>query len=145
MGARGMFKRLIFTLLLVLFGFGISAQASAADRWQWVNSNDEVSVYLDTQSITYDYGYNISKSTKPSGATAWTKFVEPGKNKIVLAQEYYSFTNNTRTLFSYAVYINDKYDSSETIPVNLRSADPIIPGSFGEDIKNFLKRRAGLY
>ena len=51
-----MFKRLIFTLLLVLFGFGISAQASAADRWQWVNSNDEVSVYLDTQSITYDYG-----------------------------------------------------------------------------------------
>lgn len=140
-----MLKKIIFTILLVFFTFGVSLNASAADRWQWINSSDAESVYLDTQTITYDYGYSTSKSTKPVGATAWVKFFEPNINKATLLQNYFSFINNTITGYSYAIYIDDKLEDSGTIPSYSRKEEPIIPGSFGEDVKRALMRRAGIY
>ena len=54
MGARSLLKRIICTLLLVLLGFGISVNASAADRYKWIWSTDGVTLSYDTQSFQYD-------------------------------------------------------------------------------------------
>ena len=46
-------KKIICTLLLALFSFGFSVNVSAAERYQWITSNDSVTLSYDTRSVEY--------------------------------------------------------------------------------------------
>ena len=65
-----MLKRIFCIVLFIFFTFGVSLNASAADRWQWIKWNDNVDVFVDVQTIEYDYGFTFSDNTPPAvGAT----------------------------------------------------------------------------
>ena len=137
-----MLKRLIYIVLLVFVTFGVSLNASAADRWQWIKWNDNVDVFVDVQTIEYDYGFTFSDNTPPAvGATAWSKFVYFNENKVGLRQDYYSFKNNTVTLLSTIIYVNNEVYYSKTYEQYEREKRPIPPGTFAEAIKEFLIAR----
>ena len=52
-----MLKRLIYIVLLVFVTFGVSANASAENRFKWITSSDTMTVSYDTQTVRYNSNY----------------------------------------------------------------------------------------
>lgn len=73
-----MLKKIICTLLLVFLGFGVSVNASAADRYQWIASTDEVTISYDTQTIRYNSNYD-----KTVDVWVLWKYTEVGARELV--------------------------------------------------------------
>lgn len=140
-----MLRRLISVMLFCFIAIGITTTGQAAERWQWINSNDECSLFVDTQTINYKYdSYGAYKNTKPLGAVVWVKYYLPSKEEEHLQQVYYDFNNNTYTMYSYMTYINGKLTDSYTLSSYERKATPIVPETFGEVTKNYLMKRVGM-
>lgn len=65
-------KKLILSMIL-LFTILYSSIAFAADRWQWIISDDTYGVFFDTYTITYEN--NIYGSVNKNIVNVWEKFV----------------------------------------------------------------------
>ena len=129
-------KRYI-SLLLFLIMLMISSAAFAAYRpdptdWQWVDSNDDTSVYIRNSSINHRYDGSIDAEicyvTPNEGQYSIhvVRFLPSGKSTYVFRIELYSDTTHK---------LNRKYSGI------LMSLVPILPGSFGESEYKYVKSR----
>lgn len=124
-------KKYILILLTTLVCFFSNSTASAAN-WEWVDSNDEVGLFFDTETLSYT-PYNDT-------AYVWAKFVFPLKNEEDLNYYYINFSNRTIALKSYVIYKQGAVTESQTRSSSL-DYHPIIPGSLGEALYNVIKPR----
>ena len=132
-------------LLLVLLGFGISANASAADRYKWITSNDEVTILYDVQSIRFDSTYGKTVDVW----YLWQYNDEGARNKVERLRKKGVCQENKWDNFSYILehdILNSNnqyktlecvyYDAQGNVLHSLKNTYPewqsVVPGSLGE-------------
>ena len=121
-------KRLIFLLALFIAGCFWFPQGAEASNWVWIDSNDTVSAYLDTDSIRKN----------GSTATAWVKYANiDGTYGLVK----YSFNAEQESLgiLSEVDYNTDgSTRNSYTFPPYNVAFQPVVPDSVGEHIYSYI-------
>lgn len=125
-----MIKRvcLLSLLLLSLLVSVVSAETNPTDenRWYWVRSTDNTGVYIDKQNIEYD--------PATDSVNLWVMYYTPTEEKSALEKIQIFYTENL--IKTYKQYT---YKRGNDFPVNVIDrivTDEIIPGTFGESIKN---------
>ncbi len=123
-------ERVLFSGLLFLF-VNIFSSVQADDRWVWVDSNKDTSLYVDTNTMKYD--------PSTDKATVWALFKFPYNQKI--SQEIWyteiDFTNNLLNPIEIDIY--DKNVDFLYKESNL-STQRIIPSTLGEYLFNHVKK-----
>lgn len=126
-------KKLIASLAVVsaLFAAG-SACATDSGRWEYIGENNakHIQYYVDTQSITYSPASDIAK--------AWLR-----QNRTDI--EEYAVSQFTINFSAWTVKDGDEtyvYNStgSQTFK-NTSAFSPIIPGSVGETVANYVQKK----
>lgn len=129
-------KRYI-SLLLFLIVLMVSSAAFAAYKpdpadWQWVDSNDDTSVYIRTSSINHRYDGSIDAEicyVKPYGGTysfETLRYLPNGKN-------YY--------LFRMDVYFEKGNKLVKPLSGIIMSLMPVLPDTFAESGYKYVKSR----
>lgn len=156
-------RKLLLTFIIFTFLF-CGTGAALAENWARIGSNDEVTVYYDKDSVKRKGNYY----------TVWTKFDYGTKGKKVLQNEFHVKYHNAapiykiiaETLDNYAYKIdgtssasiysrtyykdgsNDDWasDYAKNEKVQYLAWQPIIPGTWGEDIYKATKpKRFGFF
>lgn len=137
-------KKFMFSLLIATFVV-LSSSISYAANWQWVNSNDEVGYFFDTETIRYELKFNDAVDTKK--ITFWEKLVftqaavekmTENMNDQSLKTLSYILSSKTFNLIerSYTTHETIFYDYNGDIMWRSKKekTDHITPDSFGEDV-----------
>ncbi len=145
-----MIKRIICMLLLVLLGFGIPSQASAADRFQWIYSNDTTAFKIDSLRLIATQDENwvyfdtwIMWDYNAQGVANWTdvrmKHNLPTKGyenlDYTLRHNIYAVSKNARVMSKTLYYADYAFDGSVLDSSALSSQfEDTIPDSLGETL-----------
>lgn len=125
-----MFKRTILLCLslICLLVSVASAGSKPIDetRWYWVTSNSQTGVYIDKQNIEYD--------PATDSVNLWVMYYTPTEELTWLEKTQISYTENTMTMFKHYTYTKDSQFPTEVIDRTV--TDEIVPGTFGESIRD---------
>lgn len=123
-----MIKRvcLLCLLLLSLLVSIVSAKPIDENRWYWVTSNSKTGVYIDKQNIEYD--------PATDSVNLWVMYYTPTEELTWLEKTQISYTENTMTMFKHYTYTKDSQFPTEVIDRTV--TDEIVPGTFGESIRD---------
>lgn len=137
-------KRLVFSLFVAAF-VALSTSVGYAANWQWVNSNDEIGYFFDTETIRYELKTNGAVDAKK--ITFWEKqvFTQTAVEKMttnmndqslktlsyVLCSKTFNLIERSYTTHEMIFYDHDGYIMWRS---KKEGTEHITPDSLGEEV-----------
>lgn len=135
-------------ILLIIIGIMLLSISvcSAADRWQWVTSDDKFGIFFDTQTIKYDTDKNhvivFERQVLNDDGRQWlfnyTKGEWAHSVSFRIIKTEYNLTNNTMKLLSLYDYKSDNTILHSYSYKNAQYVD-IVPSTMAERSLNAIK------
>lgn len=139
-------KRFVFSLLAAVLVI-LSSSVSHAANWQWIDSNDKVGYFFDSDTIRYEKKLFVQKGESPIDFTQVTCFV-----KQVFTQEaikdifpeldhtvdLYTFSLSNRTITSKETICYDRHGAVLYSDKKISSSN-VLPDTWGESMFNCIR------
>lgn len=126
----------IFLLVSVLNIYSLCFAFEPPDesRWHWIDSNDKLGVWVDTQTIKFKQINNsYSQCNGHRTVDAWFMMYHSESDTVLVSNDIYDLNCRTYKTLQFV-----KYDSSNNIIDSFKFQYPevsnIVPGSWGEVI-----------
>lgn len=133
-------KKLFLALMFVMaFASSCFAYQPNPNTWQWVTSNERTGFFMERKPVqvyTYSYGER--------DLTVWCVQVNSAANKHTVLQQRFKYRGKTSAILYFAEYNSSTGELLHSGSVKRPTYDPIIPGSMGDSLYQFVCRKAGL-
>lgn len=139
-------KRFVFSLFVAALVI-LSSSISHAANWQWIDSNDKVGYFFDSDTIRYEKKLFVQKGESPIDFTQVTCFVKqvftqeaikdiyPGLDHMV---KLYTFSLSNRTITHQETTCYDQRGVVLSRDTKISSSN-IIPDTWGESMFNSIR------
>lgn len=137
---------LFASLFMLLF----SSTASAAN-WQWVNSNENIGVFFDTESVKFS---RIAKGGVDKNIIYfWSRYVRddayaqkyPYNGKLIKSMVLYHKLNISESTLTTLKVVAYDADGVVIDTTNKIVTEPVIPGTFSDLVCNAVKEYARIH
>jgi len=141
-------KQIVLFISLILLAFSSTADAA---NWQWVNSNESIGVFFDTESVRFariDKG-GIDKNI----IYFWSRYVRddaysqkhPYNGKLIKFMVQYQKLNISEGTLSTLEVIGYDADGVMIDKTNAVATEHVIPGTFGDLVCSAVKEYARIH
>jgi len=141
-------KQIIFLISLLLLAFSSTA---AAANWQWVDSNENIGVFFDTESLRFS---RITKGGVDKNIIYfWSRYVcddayaqkHPYNGKFIKYRLQYQKLNISEETIATLEVIS--YDANEEIITKTSNVatDRVVPGTFFDTVCSAVKEYARIH
>lgn len=118
---------ILCTLILIMFMSTVFAQNIDEDRWFWISSNSENTIYIDKETIKYNLATDSTD--------LWICLIRPAENIFMLEHLEIFYKDNTYSAYEYAIYENNH--SAPIVSGNAYKIKQLImPSTVGETIRD---------
>jgi len=141
-------KQIVLLISLILLAFSSTADAA---NWQWVNSNENIGVFFDTESVRFS---RIDKGCVDKNIIYfWSRYVcddayaqkHPYNGKFIKYRlQYQKLDISEETIATLEVI---SYDATEEIidKTNAVATDHVVPGTFFDTVCSAVKEYAHIH
>ena len=114
-------------MLVIVFALLHTTLCFAAENWLWIYSNDTFTMYLDSNSISYDTVNNI--------ATFWTISEYPAAGTTYKDQKAADFSHHTLAILHTITGANNGHAGNRPqFSAYTPQYEPVVPGSMGDQL-----------
>ena len=132
-------------LILVVISLLLLTTSCFAANWQWLGSNANMGVFVDTSSIKFDMS-KTNRIINRDRIYFWVKYeydeayaqknIDPPNTKYIIAHDGLDFKANEMIYPKAIMYDKDGNSIGEDNPV--LHWQPIVPGSLGDSLQKYL-------
>ena len=139
-------KKFMFSLLIVTFVV-LSSSISYAANWQWIDSNDKVGYFFDSDTIRYEEKIFVQKGESPIDFTQVTCFVKQTFTQEAIKDifpeldhtvDLYTFSLSNRTITRKETICYDRHGAVLYSDKKISSSN-VLPDTWGESMFNCIR------